>query len=269
MSGPSASRSAPNFARSSATRAAVRTGVPGPVRRRSRRRGVATRPAVEAGPDLEAPEPERAVQPSLIDGFLERPRAGATRRVERQTVVGRPAQELVDRPAERLAGDVPQGHLEARQHGQPDPDASPPQRALVQLAEGRLGLARVETEAHQQAAVIVDDRCDDLGVEVAHDRLADAGDALIRVDHDERRGPLEPLVRGPRTGRRSRAPSRGRCGHPSPARDRPQPAASTTMSRGTAVASAMPHIPASSASSSRERRARARHRPRRPTASPT
>ena len=68
MSGPSASRSAPNFARSSAIRAAVLPayqvpygGVPG-------RRRVAARPALEAGPDLQPAEAERVVALRLVDG---------------------------------------------------------------------------------------------------------------------------------------------------------------------------------------------------------
>ena len=114
--------------------------------------------------------------------------------------------QLVDRPAGGLAGDVPEGHLDARQHRQPETDPTPPQRALVELPEARLGLARVEPELHQQAAVVVDQRRHGVGAEVAHDRLADAAEPLVRLDHDERGRAFEQLARLPervaRPGRR-------------------------------------------------------------------
>ncbi len=55
----------------------------------------------------------------------------------------------------------------------------------MELAEGGLGLAGVEAQLPDQAAVVVDQRADDLGAEVAHDRLADAADPLVGIDADE------------------------------------------------------------------------------------
>ena len=114
-------------------------GVPGAVRRRARRRGVAARPALEAGPDLEPAEPERAVQLRLG----RRPSRAATRRSHptRTAAAGRGparpgARGPAGRPPCRRCPRAPSRGPTART-ARADPP--PPQRALVQLAEAASG----------------------------------------------------------------------------------------------------------------------------------
>ncbi len=164
-------------------------GIPGAVRRGAGGRREAAGPPVEAGPDLEPAEAERVVAEGLGDGLLDRPGPRATRGVEGESIVGGPAEQLVDRLAGDLARDVPARHLEPGQDRQPETGPRPPERALVELAERRLGLAGVERQGSEEVGVVIDQRSDDLGMEVAHDRLAHAGDTLVGLDDDERGGP--------------------------------------------------------------------------------
>ena len=122
----------------------------------------------------------------------------------------------------------------------------PTTRALVELTEVGLGSAGIEPESDQQAAEQVDDRCDDLACEVAHDR------SPTLVTPSSVSTTTSAALRSKRSfdtqnGSPVQAPSPERSGRRSPARDGAQSAASTTRSRGTVAMSATPHIPASSA----------------------
>ena len=243
--------------------------VPGPVRWRARSRDVATGSTIEAGPDLQPAEAERAVAARLLHRPLQRPRPRAARRVERKPVVGRSAQQFVNGSVQCLAGDVPEGHLQPREHGQPDPDTRPPQGALVELAEGRLGLAGVEIEPGRQAAVIVDEWADDLGTEVAHDRLTDTGDPFVSLHDDECRSPLETLA-----GKPERVPCPGRRDQDGPDAGHPH-ALDLSRSRRRRDRAARRRYPRSRTSLHPRqgrcagRREPARRRPRHPGPSPT